>query len=918
MTTPLTRRGFLAVSGGAAAGLALPGIGHAGLVVAAPGEATENAEASAYYRLLLKHTRFVESLWDEDAGHYPLEFFYFVNVTGNAVLLRHGEFDEELAGVSREVLHDHTVRTIEHFAATNFFAVGATWDDGTYEWGGRIYWDATMESYFVAAAKLMWDDLTQPTRDDVDAIAVGGAEYVVGLRDTEDPRSGGWSSNGLLGGYRGDSKIEEMGAKSMPIATGLAYFPDHPSAALWRDWLTRWMSNMTGLPAADATDQTLLEGRPVSSWNTAQNLYPTYLVENHGPYAPMYQESVGAYPGRNAIHFLIAGQPLLDVFGYQPNADGLWRTLRHLGTNSGLTSHPMVADRYHLYGRDVLPLTWRRMGQADRFLARSEQKLLAHLEPYLDYPPAGMLTKFSGEPKYEPEARAEVAIAYLLHLWRDRLHGDVVPVTEQSYWADVAGVTDYGADVGLVAHQGAAALSMIVTKPGWVKFAYLPEHDDWLFDVAGASPGFLPSTQVAVQARTTKIYAADADGFDASATVLAVPTGHAGFTTLPTGAVVYATTGTAAGEGALRLHAFDMPGVEGLDGDRTFHSEDGAVTLAAAGGDGGVDELSFAPVQARHVRMLGGRPGSQYGYSLWSFEVFATGTDADLCAGRPTTASSHDPGYLPAYATDSDPATRWAVARAERPRPDSWLAVDLGAVHELDRARLSWDPAFGAEYRVQVSLDGSTWTDAVAVPQAHTIATGWVNLEDRAGFVVRGSTNPIRVTATSMTLSAGPAEGSRGMVVQAFAGLDAAATAEQAAAPAPVVSTEAFAAAVSDGYLSVFNLSAAAAEGSVTLAVADSAVLVSGTQRLGRDAQVIDVRLEAAAAVVLRPLFAVDGLRRGPDETALAVVADAVDPGRLDLANEGTTTVMLSVRSLSSPRRRPVRLRPGASTTLRF
>ncbi|MEK8226279.1 hypothetical protein NKG05_09740 [Oerskovia sp. M15] len=32
------------------------------------------------------------------------------------------------------------------------------------------------------------------------------------------------------------------------------------------------------------------------------------------------------------------------------------------------------------------------------------------------YAPVYRLTKFSGEAKYEPEARAEIAISYLLHV----------------------------------------------------------------------------------------------------------------------------------------------------------------------------------------------------------------------------------------------------------------------------------------------------------------------------------------------------------------------------------------------------------------------------------------------------------------------------------------------------------------------
>ncbi len=41
-------------------------------------------------------------------------------------------------------------------------------------------------------------------------------------------------------------------------------------------------------------------------------------------------------------------------------------------------------------------------------------------------------------------------------------------------------------------------------------------------------------------------------------------------------------------------------------------------------GDGGTDDIRFAPAEARYVRMYGTQRGSGFGYSLWEFEVYAT------------------------------------------------------------------------------------------------------------------------------------------------------------------------------------------------------------------------------------------------------------------------------------------------------
>jgi hypothetical protein len=44
--------------------------------------------------------------------------------------------------------------------------------------------------------------------------------------------------------------------------------------------------------------------------------------------------------------------------------------------------------------------------------------------------------------------------------------------------------------------------------------------------------------------------------------------------------------------------------------------------LATTTGDGGIDDIAFTPVNARYVRMHGSLRGSQWGYSLWEFEVY--------------------------------------------------------------------------------------------------------------------------------------------------------------------------------------------------------------------------------------------------------------------------------------------------------
>src|SRR5690242_17556673 len=390
----------------------------AGVANPAAGSAPDDDLSRTYHQALLLNTPFVESNWNATTGSYPITDFYFVSVLGNAVLLTSGGYDPATAGVDEQTLKDHTLSTIRYAAAHDVNVDPAA----SPAWGRRIYFDSTMESYFVAAAKLMWSDLDPTTRANVDTIIRGTADYVVSLGTGNDPLSPGWTTNGLAGGYASDTKMEEMGTRTMPLATALAWLPGDPHAADWKQWLGTWTRNMSGLPAAD-------QANPATAGNQADNIYDTFLVENHGTYAPIYQQSIGAYPGRNAAQFVLAGgKPPKDVT-FVPNADPLWDTMGQTGTDAGVPEDFGVPDRHHLYGRNVLPITYRAVVDGDPYAARAERMLAEHLIPYINYPPAARLTKFSGEPKYEPEARAEIAMAYLLHRHRDLLAGDVTPAS---------------------------------------------------------------------------------------------------------------------------------------------------------------------------------------------------------------------------------------------------------------------------------------------------------------------------------------------------------------------------------------------------------------------------------------------------------------------------------------------------------
>jgi len=86
----------------------------------------------------------------------------------------------------------------------------------------------------------------------------------------------------------------------------------------------------------------------------------------------------------------------------------------------------------------------------------------------------------------------------------------------------------------------------------------------------------------------------------------------------------------------------------------------------------------------------------------------------NLALGKSASASGSesgnngvDAGYLDsAQAFDGDLAnTRWSSEFED----ETWIAVDLGAVHTFDHAVLRWERAYSTNYQLETSVDGITW-----------------------------------------------------------------------------------------------------------------------------------------------------------------------------------------------------------------
>jgi hypothetical protein len=142
--------------------------------------------------------------------------------------------------------------------------------------------------------------------------------------------------------------------------------------------------------------------------------------------------------------------------------------------------------------------------------------------------------------------------------------------------------------------------------------------------------------------------------------------------------------------------------------------------LTVNGGDGDVDDLAGLSGSGRFVRIYGTRRGTEWGYSLWELEIFGTpAPPVDVARNRPVVVSSEfSPQYAGSLAVDGDGSTRWSSEFSD----PQWIYVDLGQRFQITRVKLSWEAAFAADYRLEISNDARNWA-TIATAQNNTQLT---------------------------------------------------------------------------------------------------------------------------------------------------------------------------------------------------
>ena len=123
----------------------------------------------------------------------------------------------------------------------------------------------------------------------------------------------------------------------------------------------------------------------------------------------------------------------------------------------------------------------------------------------------------------------------------------------------------------------------------------------------------------------------------------------------------------------------------------------GATYPAFAWKDGSLPDISISNISA---------PGATMTFTVNAKNTTCTSTP--LTAVGATASSIETSALVASNAIDGNPATRWSSSFAD----NQWLALDLGVSRSINQVVLTWEAASAADYRIDLSTDGVTWTTA--------------------------------------------------------------------------------------------------------------------------------------------------------------------------------------------------------------
>jgi hypothetical protein len=119
-------------------------------------------------------------------------------------------------------------------------------------------------------------------------------------------------------------------------------------------------------------------------------------------------------------------------------------------------------------------------------------------------------------------------------------------------------------------------------------------------------------------------------------------------------------------------------------------------------------------------------------YSVTFVISTTTATNANLALNKSVVASSMESANLPATAAvDGNYATRWSSAYSNAQS----IYVNLGSRYNVNRVKITWEAAYGKDYRIEFSNDAIGWTTARSVTGNTTLVNDLTGLSGTAQYV---------------------------------------------------------------------------------------------------------------------------------------------------------------------------------------
>ncbi|MGP3755199.1 discoidin domain-containing protein [Streptomyces sp. IBSNAI001] len=98
-------------------------------------------------------------------------------------------------------------------------------------------------------------------------------------------------------------------------------------------------------------------------------------------------------------------------------------------------------------------------------------------------------------------------------------------------------------------------------------------------------------------------------------------------------------------------------------------------------------------------------PAARAAAAAWDTDRAAAAYTAN--PGAVTASGSENGAAGPGAVADGDATTRWSSDFAD----DAWIRIDLGSTIRINQVKLEWEAAYGKRYVLEVSEDGTNWTD---------------------------------------------------------------------------------------------------------------------------------------------------------------------------------------------------------------